>query len=348
MADDDGATQPSDTMRERAQESTQEIWLLLDADRRIVTILLSSVLFAGIVVAGAVHPTPAHTLLTRGDPVETIYQSLIASTVTGVTLVLTLSQLVLSQELGAVGDQRDRMEGAMQFRSDVADAVGTAVSPAEPSSFLRSLVGATRDQAESLRESLDGSDLDSGLRDLVTTYIDSVIENADTVNDQLEGASFGEFDVVKAALNYNYSWKIYVGQRLRAEYGDDLPSDARDRLDELLDVLELFGPAREHFKTLYFQWELSNLSRTLLYVAVPALTVSIVSLAFFDPRDFAGVTLGLSHSLIVLALTTTISLTPFTILLAYILRIVTITKRTLSIGPFILRETDRSTDVDWE
>jgi len=37
-----------------------------------------------------------------------------------------------------------------------------------------------------------------------------------------------------------------------------------------------------------------------------------------------------------------VSLVPFAILLSYILRIITVTKRTLSIGPFILRETDRS------
>jgi hypothetical protein len=55
-----------------------------------------------------------------------------------------------------------------------------------------------------------------------------------------------------------------------------------------------------------------------------------------------------NHALVVTAATTTLSLIPFTVLLAYILRVVTVTKRTLSIGPFILRETDRNVDVDWE
>jgi hypothetical protein len=40
-------------------------------------------------------------------------------------------------------------------------------------------------------------------------------------------------------------------------------------------------------------------------------------------------------------------LLPFAFLFSYILRIVTVAKRTLSIGPFILRETDRSRDLDW-
>jgi hypothetical protein len=348
MADGADAEGTSDTMRERAATSTWKMWLLLGANRHLTAGLLSGALFVAVVVVGVAHPTPAHTLLTRGDPIETLYQALVTSTVTGVTLVLTLSQLVLSQELGAAGDQRERMEGAMEFRSDVADTVGTAVSPAEPSAFLRSLVRATSERAETFADATDESAASDDVRELISTYVDSVVGNADAVTDQLEGAAFGEFDVVKAALDYNYSWKLYAGRRIREEYGDDLSEEAREALDALIESLELFGPAREHFKTLYFQWELSDLSRTLLYVAVPALAVAIVSLAFFDPRDFGGSTLGVSHSLLVLATTTTLSLVPFTVLLSYVLRIVTVTKRTLSIGPFILRETDRSVDVSWE
>ncbi|MFC7248331.1 hypothetical protein ACFQJ5_00510 [Halomicroarcula sp. GCM10025324] len=340
--------QPSDTMKERAGENTWVLWLMLDADRRLVTGLFSALLFAIVIAVGYLHPTPAHVMLSRGDPTETLFQALIGGTITGVTLVLTLSQLVLSQELGAVGDQRDRMRGAMEFRDDVADAVGTEVSPAEPSAFLRSLVRATGEQAEDVRSTVEKNDLDEEQRTLVTRYLDSVTGNADAVTGELEGANFGEFDVLKAALNYNYSWKLYAGRRIREEYDDALSEATESKLEQLTDTLELFGPAREHFKTLYFQWELSNLSRTLLYVAVPALGVAICGELFFDPRDFQQASMGVVDSLWLMALLVTLSLTPFTVLLAYILRIVTITKRTLSIGPFILRETDRSVDVNWD
>jgi hypothetical protein len=345
MAESD---QPSDTIEARAEGSTLVLWLLLDADRRLVAGVFSAVLLGSIVAVGVLHPTSAQTLLTRGDPVETLYQALITGTITAVTLVLTLSQLVLSQELGAVGDQRDRMSGAMQFRADVADAVGTTVSPAEPSAFLRSLVRATGEQAEDVRAAVDEEELDADLTDLLTRFLDSITGNADAVTEQLEGATFGEFDLLKAALNYNYSWKLYAGRRIREEHAEALSEEVDGRLTRLAETLELFGPAREHFKTLYFQWELSNLSRALLYVAVPALAVAISAQVFFDPRDFPALTFGAPDSLWLLALTTTLSLTPFTVLLAYILRIVTITKRTLSIGPFILRETDRSVDVNWD
>ncbi|MFC6974073.1 hypothetical protein ACFQL1_04320 [Halomicroarcula sp. GCM10025709] len=348
MADDEADGQPDDQLRERAGEQSALLWFALDADRWLVSGLFSIAVLLGIVVIGTLHPTPAQTLLTRGDPIETLYQALVTATITGVTLVLTLSQLVLSQELGAVGDQRERMDGALSFREDVADAVDAAVSPAEPSAFLRSLVRATAEQAQAVDDAADGEGLGEDLDQLLSRYLDSVTDNAEAVADRLDGAAFGEFDVVRAALDYNYSWKLYAGRRIREAYADSLPAAVDDELAALVETLELFGPAREHFKTLYFQWELSALSRTLLYVAIPALGVAITALLFLDPRDITGATLGIADSLLVIAVTTTVAILPFTILLAYILRIVTVTKRTLSIGPFILRETDRSVDVSWD
>jgi len=340
--------QPGDTMGERAGRSAWLLYLLLDANRWLVAGVLSAVLFLTLVAAGIAHPVPAQTLLTTADPVETLFQALVTGIITAVTLVLTLSQLVLSQELGAVGDQRDRMAGAMAFRDDVADVIGTGISPAEPSAFLRSLVRATGEQASDIAEMLDDDALGEELTELLSTYLDSITGNAETVTDQLEGANFGEFDVLKAALNYNYSWKLYAGRRINEAYADQLPEGAVEKLDRLNRTLELFGPAREHFKTLYFQWELSNLSRTLLYVSIPALAMTISSLLFLNPADFAGLTLGVANSLLLVATAVTVSMLPFTLLLSYILRIVTVTKRTLSIGPFILRETGRSVDVEWE
>jgi len=334
MSDD----QPSDEMGERGQRDSRRVWLAMDADRRAVTAGLLAVVFVALVAAGTLLPTSAYALLTAGDPHETLFNALVGATITGVTLVLTLSQLVLSQELGAVGDQRERMEGAVSFRSDVADAVGMDVAPIEPSAFMRALVARTREHAERLRDAAPGGEAG----DAVATYTDELVENAEAVESQLEDAEFGKFEVVRAALNYNYSWKIYAGERLRADHGDALSEDADETLAALVETLRLFGPAREHFKTLYFQWELSELSRTLLYAAVPALVVSMGALLWFNPAGYPGTTLGVNHALLVVSAAATVASLPFLVLLSYIVRVVTVTKRTLSIGSFVLRETDRS------
>ncbi|MCT9097734.1 hypothetical protein N6C22_17040 [Haloarchaeobius sp. HME9146] len=337
--------QPSDKLRRRADESSLKLRLLMDADRLVVTAGLVGFVFLAILLVGIVHPTDAATLLADGDPVETLFQAFVTAIITGVTLVLTLNQLVLSQELGAVGDQRDRMEGAMTFREDVREVVETAVTPAEPSALLRALVLTSRDRAESLREATADTD-DETLREQVDELTDSLVENAESVASDLDGATFGEFDVVFAALDYNYSWKIHAVRRVRTEHRDVLSDDAVAALDDLEDVLSLFGPAREHVKTLYFQWELVDLSRAIAYAAVPALVSTTAMLVFFDADAplFAGQTLGVSHTLVVLAAAVAIAVVPFALLLSYVARIATVTKRTLSIGPFILRETDRGTD----
>ena len=345
--DSDGGERSADTMRQRVPGNSVVFWFVLAADRWLVTAAFLGAVLCGLVALGVLHPTPARTLLTRGDPLETLFQALVGATVTGVTLVLTLNQVVLSQEQGPVGDQRERMEGALSFRRDVEDIIDEPVGPAQPSAFLRSLVALTDRRAAAVQTAVQGIDSER-LAAQVERFVPDLQDNARRVARGLDGAQFGEFDVLLSALNYNYSRKLYLARRVRVENEDALTEEARAAFDDLLEALELFGPAREHFKTLYFQWELTSLSRTILFAALPALVVAIGSLLFLDPQDVTTTTLGVSDALYLTAGAVTVTLLPFAVLLAYVLRIATVTKRTLSIGPFILRETGRSHDIDWD
>nr|WP_284014657.1 hypothetical protein [Halobaculum sp. DT92] len=322
-------------MRERAGTSRAKLWLLVDADRRLVAAGFLAVVFVLPFLVGVFVPDAA-ALLADGDPIETAFQPLIGGIVTGVTLVLTLNQLVLSQELGAVGDQRERMEGATGFRRDVADALGRDVMPPEPAAFLRELVIAAGQRADDVEEALSA---DESLADDAERLVDSVRGNAETVGDSLDDAQFGTFEVVSAALDFNYSWKLYEARRLRAEH--DLTDEQDDALAALADVLELFGPAREHFKTLYFQWELVDLSRAVLWAAVPSLAVAVGSVLYLSALVPGAPATGLYLAgPFVVSAVLAVALLPFAVLLSYVLRIATVTKRTLSIGAFTLRKTN--------
>ncbi|MFC5972506.1 hypothetical protein ACFPYI_14295 [Halomarina salina] len=344
-SDVEAGEQPKDKMRQRTDTNTLVLRVLLETDRRLFALGLFVVVFVALVVVGVVHPTSA-ILLREGDTVETLFNALISATVTGVTVVLTLNQLVLSQELGAVGDQRERMEGAMEFREDVESVLDTPVSPADPSAFLRALVEVTAVRAEEVRDVLDTDNED--LREFVDDLVSSTTGNATQVSESLEGEKFGRYSVLSAALNFNYSWKLYAARRLRNQFADELNDEADEALEEFVETLMLFGPGREHFKTLYFQWELINLSRSIVVTAVPALVVAICTLVYYDPAVFGGVVFGVDQVVLLVGLTAAIAVAPFVVLLSYVLRIATVTKRTLSIGPFILRETDRDEDIDWQ
>ncbi|MFD1563168.1 hypothetical protein ACFR99_06380 [Haloarchaeobius amylolyticus] len=326
-------------MRERAGESRLKIWLLLGANRLQVTAVLALTVFVGFVAAVTLLPEPLTPQLQTGDTIETMFSTMLSAIITGTTIVVTIGQLVLSQENGPLGDQRDRMENAMDFRDFTEELIGSP-SPADPSTFLREIVGVAQHRAETLREQVSENDAD-GLREDVAEFTDSLVGNSELVRDQLEGASFGNFDVLFAALNYNYGWKIFQVERIANEYEDDLSDDELALLDELKTALSLFGPAREHVKTLYFEWALVSLSQMILYAAVPALVIAGIMLTVVDAGTFPGETLGAANMTWAIGLAFTITLVPFLLFTAYVLRIVTVAKRTLAIEPLILRDSQR-------
>jgi len=335
MSDQQTTDASSEPMRERIPGGRLKLWVLLEGDRWLLTVVLLGAVFLVVVVLEELTAPPIRAILEQRDPVETLFQAMVTAIITGVTLVVSINQLVLSQELGAVGDQRNRMEGALSFREDTESAIEEAVSPADPSQFFVAMFEAIqRDGRALISQGSTQTELES--------YGEDIATEASRVSENVAGTEFGSFDLLQSVLDFNYSGKIYDGRRLRATT-DDASDAQQSSLDSLLETLELFGPAREHFKTLYFQWALMNLSRDILYAAVPALITAISMILFFSsPGSLPGATFGVENLFWVVALGTVVSVSPFMLLVSYILRIATVTKRTLAIGPFILRETNEN------
>lgn len=329
----------ANTMRERAGESRLKLWILLKANRLIVTAALALGVFLIFIVAVTILPPPLVPQLSSGDTIETMFSTMIGAVITGTTLVVTIGQLVLSQENGPLGEQRARMENSMDFRDFTEELIGTP-SPADPSAFLRGLVDISQERAEAVRDGL--SDIDSDqLQWEVKEFTDSVVGNSETVREQLEGAKFGSFDVMFAALNYNYGWKIFQVERLLHDHEEDLGQPENKLLNELKDALSMFGPAREHVKTLYFEWALITLSQLILYAAIPALVVAGIMLTVVDAGTLTGSTLGVENMTWLIGAAFTVTLIPFLLFASYISRVVTVAKRTLAIEPLILRDSQR-------
>ncbi|WP_254534773.1 hypothetical protein [Halomarina litorea] len=337
--DDPSSIGTENTMRERAGESRLKLWVLLKANRLVLTGVLASLMFVAFVVSGAVLFPPFRQTAITTDVLDTIFTTMTSAVLTGVTLIVSINQLVISQENGPLGDQRQRMSATLDYRDYASELLGTT-TPADPSMFLRALVSATGQRARTFRESIEDSD-NEDLKEEVDAFVDSLIENAEEVRDELDGATFGTFDVLFAALNYNYAWKIFQTDRISDEYDSALSDEQQGDLYQLRSSLAMFGPAREHIKTLYFQWALTSLSQLIIYAALPALVVSGIMMSFVDGTTFTGSTLGISDILWVTAGALTLTLVPFLLFVSYISRIATVAKRTLAIGPLILRDSQR-------
>lgn len=341
MSDGEGEAeiQTANTMRERSGENRLKIWLLLRMNRLLVTGTLALAFFVAFMIWSVGIAPSVQAEIRDAETIETLFSTMIGVIVTGTTLVVTINQLVLAQETGPLGDQRKRMADAMDFRTYAGDLFGGVV-PAEPSTFLLKLVEETERRAEELERLAAEGDNDE-FASQVAEFVDSLQGNAREVENQLEDAQFGTFDVLFASLNFNYSWKIFQIERLTQEFDSSLTNDQRTALDGLMTSLSMFGPGREHIKTLYFQWELINLSQYILYAATPAILISGGMLTFVDIETFSGTFLSIPTVTWVVGIAFTITLIPFFLFTAYILRIATLAKRTLAIGPLILRESDR-------
>ena len=325
------------TIAERAGASTLTMWALVRMNRRLLTAVVLLCSFLAFVALSQLNPGLVREIARTQNGLRYLFSSLVGGIITGTAIVVTLNQLVLAQELGAVGDQRDRMTAAMDFRRDVENAVDMGTSPPEPHLFLAGLLGGIETQATEL-ERAAANEPDRQFKQQVTEYVEGLTDDIRQVKPALEQSQFGTFELVWNALKFNYSLKIYRARQIRDEHADDLSDATVESLDDTVEALSFFAPAREHFKTLYFQWELINLSRALLYSSVPALVVMAVMITAVDPSSVPGETLGVDNLVLLAGLGFTVGIAPFVVLTVYILRIVTVAKQTLAMGPFVLRE----------
>ncbi|WP_435079371.1 hypothetical protein [Halococcus sp. AFM35] len=334
-------------MQERigSRRTKLRLYVLLNVNRYWLAFELAAGMFVFLVLLGAYAVPSFRQFMAGYAPTRYVFQAFIGALITGVTLVVSISLVVLSQEFGPLGEQRDRMSGSMGFRADVEDIFG-ATSPPEPNDFLRALVENTTEKADALDDTAESENDD--FREAVEQLTDDIYDNANVVSDELENRDFGEYTVVKAALDYNYSWKIHQARRLQDSFDETMDRDTRRKLIDLIDILGFYGPAREHIKTLYFQWQLVDLSRGMLYLSVPSLAVTTAIALFLAPSSFPGALLGIDNLVWIVSASAAVGSLPFLFLTAFILRLVTITKRTLAIGPFVLRSASRSEDIEWK
>ncbi|MGQ3411937.1 hypothetical protein ACT4ML_06695 [Natrinema sp. LN54] len=341
MSDSDS----SGVLGQRAGVGGLRLWVLLRMGRWLFAAVALAVVFVVMVACSKLGLTPLRLIIGQHNGTFWIFSAFIGAIITGTSIVVTINQLVLSQELGAVGDQRDRMQDAMEFRGDIEAVLDEEdVTPPEPAAFLYELVDGIEREANEF-ESTVAADHGDEIQGKVSDYVDDITENAAVVKDDLEDAQFGTFDVIWNALNFNYSRKIHDARKIRADHSDDLSDEADSEIDEMIEVLKFFGPAREHFKTLYFQWELINLSRALLYISVPALVVMGLLMMYVDAGTLPGTTLTVDNLVWLTSAGFVIGISPFVVFIVYILRIATVAKRTLAMGPFILRESERDEDL---
>ncbi|WP_330632769.1 hypothetical protein [Halocatena halophila] len=328
----------ANTMASRSRQGRGRLWLSLSGNRLLVTLALLVVIFLGVLLVSLLYGGALASAIGTGDTIETLFSTLIGGIITGTTLVVTISQLVISQELGALGDQLSRINNAMEFRKKTAKRLGNA-PPTTVSANCRLLLEGIESDARELDAAVSET-TDRSLATEVNDFTNEVTDHATMIQDDLENVEFGTSSVVASLLNFNYATKLQSLEQLEYDHTEELDQQAMKSVEQLRTGLTRYGAFREHIKTLYFQWELMTLSRLILYVAIVSLCIVGGSLLFVGTDTVTGSVAGIETLLLVTGAVFTVGVSPFVLFIAYTLRIVTMTRRTLAIGPLVLRQTD--------
>lgn len=315
-------------------------WVLLEGHRLAVTAALLSVTFASIVLMGSIWTFEMRMLLTETAAVQTILNSFLSGIILLVSIVVSINSIVLSHDITSIDAQEQRIEGVIEFRRDIGGVTGSTAAPTDPNSFLKVMATVIKERAQSLEsvgEDLE-DDVDDSFGDDVSTYIDSVAATAEKLEAVVQQAHGGDLYALWLGLEADYGPLMNDMRNFTSTYQNELSEDERGEFNDLMEMFEMFATGREYFKTLYYSQEISELSRTLLIFSLPSIIVTIWAILAIDAGLLPEFWIfGLSPLLLFVSLTFTVALLPFIILTSYMLRVATVSSRSSTAGPFVLR-----------
>jgi|AntDeeMinimDraft_4_1070355.scaffolds.fasta_scaffold00761_3 hypothetical protein len=301
-------------------------WILLDGDRFHVM----AIVVAGIFSVFLILDLSGYVPLRNVQPLYYVYSGLISGNLTLITVVVAINQLLLSREFHSPGELESQIEGVVEYRDDLEEMTGE-VAPITPPEFLRVLVESTRRQAQEL-DDMAVNETTEEVRDDVAPIVSELTAQADHVVDLVRESETSTFEALAATLSTDYAPQINRLRQIQYRYADELPADLDDSIDELVHRLKDVDIARQYFKTLYLQEELATLSRHLFYVGLASLVVIVSGLLILTAPTRGSVS---QPSLrILVPVTVTVGFAPISLLFAFIVRVATVTQRTVSTIPF--------------
>jgi len=309
-------------------------WILLEANRLAATGMLLTLTFVSIMSIGTFWTIEMQRLLTETQAVQTILDTLLSGIILLVSIVVSINSIVISYDIASVRNQQERIEGAMTFRRELGRLAGTDEGPTDPKSFLQMMAASIQERARSLEDaSKEGDEFVQDIED----HVESIVGTLAHLEDSVQQASGGEFAVLWIGLETDYGRLINRSQQFTSTHQNNLSESLEDRFADLLRSLEMFATGRAYFKTLYYSREIADLSRTLLFISLPAIITTAVTILAIDASLFPSVwVFGLPPLLTFVAIAFTIALATFIVLTSYMLRVATVARRTVSAGPFVL------------
>lgn len=301
-------------------------WLVLTGNRHAVAAGLTVVVVVSTYLLIrtdmlAVGPSSlAGTLLASG---------IASGTLTLVTVALSINQLILSRVFGSPNELSDRLQGTRELRQTVRAHAGADRTPSDPASFLSMLAQTLQTRADALADAVAASGWDAPAE--VVDYAEGIRSYGRSIDDHIEGRTT-LVDVLDIIHGTEYAHNLVATEHVTNAYGDAFSEAAREELDAIEELLEALAVTRQFLKTLSLQEDLAHLSRIIAYTGFAAVIATFWLTLVYRSNDL---TIARETMPLVFSLGLGVIVTPLSVFIAYILRVATIGRRTLSVGPFV-------------
>lgn len=264
--------------------------------------------------------------------VSGMFGAVISGLFSFVPIVIAVNQLTVSQLFDSPDGMRAEIESVREFRENIeARKDGLGVAPTEPGPFVLDIAELVVDRAHELH-ALATETEHQQFRERVNTYVEVVLAQMAEIEHDLDGTNQPLIEVLEPIMGDGYSKNITEARNIRHTFGVDASDRAGELLEEMEELFIDLDVARSYFKALYVQQELSRLSRYIGYTGLASFFVSLFLITLFAN----GVPLG-GHPVLLdglLSISLALVTLPFAVLIAFLIRVATIAKRTAAPGAF--------------
>ncbi|MBB6645112.1 hypothetical protein [Halobellus ruber] len=302
-------------------------WLLMSGNRVFVAVLEFLLLvgvLAGLVGSGLVP-------LREETPVLFLLFALVAANFTLIAIVTSLSQFVLSRRLETPGEIRRKIDDTIDYREELGRSIGESVIPVQPDAFLLMLFQHASTQIDILGErGLEGRTRFA--REELNRLVTELGEHCDYVISVLNRPSSGVKHALFVSLSADYETAVYQAWHLQWEHADEFTEEAAEPLARLAGTLQHIEVASRLFKTVFIESEVSELSRYLLYVGLPAQLAAVTLTLVYTAGS--GLPLPAPTLRVVVPAVIAAGFAPFLLLSSYVVRLTVVAHRTADTFPF--------------
>lgn len=304
-------------------------WLFITGNRITVSVVLALgfvALTALAIELGIIHTGPGSNLST------VLSSGILSGLLTLITVALSVNQLILSRLFGSAGALSDQLDGTLEYRRTVEEIADVPISPNEPNAFLGLLGDTLERRVADFQRHVDAPEIVLGEGDDAAAYAAKVTDYADRLSTAPDLDD--TFKVLLLTLGTEYADHLDTTRELQTKYGEDLSAAATDAVDDALGLLKAVATMRQLFKTLTLQQELAELSRWLIYTGVPAILLTYLLSQTYTADPAMAPAIDPAYLPLVAAVSTGVILLPLAVLVAYLLRVATVSLYTVSVGTF--------------